>query len=146
MRHATVRHAGVCAGAFAAVLWIWPAASIVSARPAADRPASSEAFVVAFRSQPEPSLNVGENTFEVNVRDASGRAVGDLHVSVRLEQTAWPIKRLAATTHTIELQPADVGTYRGSVLIASDGAWHLTIRADQGGRRVATRALTLYAQ
>jgi hypothetical protein len=105
------------------------------------QPAANAApFVVSFASQPDPP-HVGENAFEVTVKEAGGQPVTDARVNVMFFMPAMPSMGMPAMKSSAVLGHAGAGVYRGAGQVASAGRWDVTVTVDRGGRRVATRRL-----
>lgn len=100
---------------------------------------------IVFRSQPDPP-RVGENTFEVTVKDAQGQPVTDASVAVTFFMPAMPSMGMPAMRSSAALSHTAGGTYRGTGQVASAGRWDVTVTVSRGGQRVGSRRIAVVVQ
>jgi RND family efflux transporter MFP subunit len=99
---------------------------------------------IAFRTTPSPP-RTGENTFEVRITDAGGRAVTGAEVKVVLYMPPMPSMNMPAMTSEARLAHAGGGVYRGQGLVSMAGRWDVTVTATRGAERF-TRQTTVVAR
>jgi len=107
--------------------------------------ASAERLTITFRPQPDPP-RTGESTFEVTVKDASGKPVADADVTTTLFMPAMPTMNMPAMRSETKLAPAGNGTYRGTGQVVMTGRWDVTVSVSKGGQRLGTGQFALVAK
>jgi hypothetical protein len=105
----------------------------------------TERLDIRFGSQPDPP-RTGENTFEVVVRDSSGRPISDADVSVTFFMAAMPTMNMPAMRNQVKLPSAGAGVYRGSGLVMTPGRWDVTVDVSRGGQRLGGRQFAVVAR
>jgi Cu(I)/Ag(I) efflux system membrane fusion protein/cobalt-zinc-cadmium efflux system membrane fusion protein len=100
---------------------------------------------IAFASTPDPP-RVGDTTFEVRVRDASGRPVTAADVSVVLFMPAMPSMNMPAMRNETTLAPAGAGVYRGTGQVLMGGRWDVTVTVSRNGARLGGGQFALVAR
>ena len=105
----------------------------------------TERLDIRFGSQPDPP-RTGENTFEVVVRDSSGRPISDADVSVTFFMAAMPTMNMPAIRNQVKLPSAGAGVYRGSGLLMTPGRWDVTVDVSRGGQRLGGRQFAVVAR
>ncbi|HEY3043658.1 MAG TPA: FixH family protein [Vicinamibacterales bacterium] len=116
-----------------------PAAAQTSAKAA-----PAKKLDIAFTSSPKPT-KIGNNTFEVTVKDAAGKPVTDADVSVLLTMPAMPAMKMPAMRNEVKLKHAGAGKYTGSGQVMAKGMWTVTVSAKQNGAEAGQKKLTLTA-
>ncbi len=116
-------------------------------RPAAParQTAAPAGLDIAFRSEPDPP-RLGDNTFEVTVKDAQGQPVTDAAVTVTFFMPAMPSMGMPAMRSAAALPHAGGGTYRGSGQVPMAGRWDLTVTVSRDGQRVGSRRMAIVVQ
>lgn len=115
-------------------------------KPAKTPAASARAALdITFTSQPSPP-RTGENTFEVVVKDAQGRAITDAEVAVRFFMAAMPSMNMPEMRGSAALKHAGDGRYRGTGNVAMAGRWDVTVSVSRGGKEIGSRKITVTAQ
>lgn len=142
------QHAVTMLGSMALVIATTNAA--VGARPIdrsdTARATAQNSIVIAFRSEPEPSMTIGDNTFEVRVKDSAGKPIPNAHVKLFFYMSGWPIKRMPDVRNEIDLQSAGGGVYRGIGTVTMAGPWQVTVDVKRDGKDIGKRQLTITAQ
>lgn len=115
-----------------------PPPSGATAPPAGSRPD------ITFRTQPDPP-RLGDNTFEVTVKDSNGQAIPDGAVSVVFFMAAMPTMGMPAMRSQTKLAPVGNGVYRGAGQVLARGSWDVTVTVSRGGQEIGRRQLTVTA-
>ena len=95
--------------------------------------------------QPDPP-KVGQNQFEVTVKDATGKAIDDAQVTVQFYMAAMPTMNMPAMRNDFKLAPAGGGVYRGAGEILMASQWEVTVSVARGGQRLGSKQITLVAR
>jgi hypothetical protein len=111
----------------------------------AGSPTQGQQLDISFHSVPDPP-KVGENQFEVSVRDASGKPIADADVSVQFFMAAMPTMNMPAMRNEVKLSPAGGGLYRGTGQVMMAGRWDASVTVTRGGQRLGTRQLPVVAR
>lgn len=107
--------------------------------------AARDRLLITFRSQPDPP-QVGDNTFEVTVKDPDGTPVTDAQVIVVLFMPAMPTMNMPAMRNEAKLAHVGGGVYRGPGQVMMAGRWEVSVLVIRAGRRVGMRPLTIVAR
>lgn len=107
--------------------------------------AGANQVTIAYRSTPDPPT-VGENQFEVAVKDASGKALDGADVAVQFFMPAMPTMGMPAMRNEVKLTPAGGGVYRGTGQVMMAGRWETTIVVSRGGERLGMKQLPVVAK
>jgi Cu(I)/Ag(I) efflux system membrane fusion protein len=105
-------------------------------------PAPAAHLNITFRPQPDPP-KTGDSTFEVTVKDASGKPLADADVTATLFMPAMPTMNMPAMRSETKLAPAGNGTYRGTAQVVMTGRWDVTVSVSKGGQRLGTGQFAL---
>jgi Cu(I)/Ag(I) efflux system membrane fusion protein/cobalt-zinc-cadmium efflux system membrane fusion protein len=97
-----------------------------------------------FSTVPSPP-HKGDNTFRVKLTDKSGAPVAGAQVSVTFYMPAMPAMGMAAMRTVTKLSDKGGGQYEGSGNLGSGGTWQVSIAAQQNGKTLATKQLTVSA-
>ncbi|MBI3491386.1 MAG: FixH family protein [Acidobacteria bacterium] len=100
---------------------------------------------ITFHSLPDPA-KVGENQFEVMVKDPTGKPVDGADVSLQFFMAAMPTMNMPAMRSEAKLTPAGGGVYRGSGQVMMAGRWDATVTVTRGGQRLGTKQLPVVAK
>jgi Cu(I)/Ag(I) efflux system membrane fusion protein/cobalt-zinc-cadmium efflux system membrane fusion protein len=103
---------------------------------------SSRQLDISFRSIPDPP-RVGENQFEVLVKDDSGKPVEGAEVEIQFFMAAMPTMNMPAMRNVVKLAAAGSGTYRGTGQILLGGRWDATIAVTRTGQQIGSRRTTV---
>lgn len=104
-----------------------------------------ERMSIAMRTQPDP-LKVGDNDFEVTVKDSAGKPIDDAQVGVQLFMAAMPTMNMPAVRSEVKLSSAGSGVYRGRGEVMTSGRWDVTVSVTRRGQRLASQQLTAMAK
>jgi RND family efflux transporter MFP subunit len=100
---------------------------------------------IDFRTQPD-TARVGENAFEVVVKDSLGKPVTDAAVSVAFFMPAMPAMSMPAMRTTSTLRHAGDGIYRGSGQVPMPGRWEVTVVVARGSERLGSKRAPVVVQ
>jgi RND family efflux transporter MFP subunit len=103
-------------------------------------PAPPTGLTIDVRMEPTP-VRVGENTWEVALKDAQGQPVTDASVSVLFFMAAMPSMGMPAMRLTTPLPSNGTGAYRARVQVPLAGQWDVTVTATRGAYRLASKRL-----
>ncbi len=96
------------------------------------------ALNIVFRMQPDPP-KVGENTFEVTVKDDKAQPLADADVAIQFFMAGMPTMNMPAMRNEVKLSPAGAGVYRGAGEITMAGRWEATVVVSRQGQRVGAK-------
>ena len=117
-------------------------AAVVAA--AARVSAQSGPASLTLTTKPSP-LGLGQNLFEVTVKDGKGQPVTNADVGIVLLMPADPkIKHPEMKTEG-KLNNVGKGTYNGIVMVTMAGEWDVTIMATRDGKSIGTKKERLTA-
>jgi len=106
--------------------------------------AAASAIDIVFRAQPDPP-RTGESTFEVSLKDESGRPVTDVDVSVLQFMPAMPTMNMPAMRSETTLPPVGGGVYRGPAQVLIAGRWDVTVTVTRSGRQIGRKQFAMTA-
>ncbi len=108
---------------------------------AAQTPAAS----LTLTTRPSP-LGLGQNLFEVIVKDAKGQPVTNADVSLVLLMPADPKTKHPEMRTEGKLNNVGAGKYNGIAIVTMAGDWDVTVAASRNGKEIArkTQRLTAY--
>ena len=114
--------------------------ALASSVAAQTRPAS-----LTLTTRPSP-LGLGQNLFEVLVKDAKGQPVTNADVSLVLLMPADPKTKHPEMRTEGKLNNVGAGKYNGIVIVSMAGDWDVTVAASRNGKELArkTQRLTAY--
>jgi RND family efflux transporter MFP subunit len=107
--------------------------------------APAQQLDMTFHSVPDPA-KVGENQFEVMVKDPTGKPVDGADVSLQFFMAAMPTMNMPAMRNEIALKPAGPGNYTGTGQVTMAGKWNVTVIVKQGGKELGRKKVTLTAK
>jgi Cu(I)/Ag(I) efflux system membrane fusion protein len=107
--------------------------------------APSQQLEITFHSVPDPAT-VGENQFEVMVKDPTGKPIADADVAVQFFMAAMPTMNMPAMRNEVKLSSAGGGTYRGTGQMMMAGRWDASVTVTRGGQRLGTKQLPVVAR
>ena len=108
-------------------------------------PSGAAQLAITLRSQPDPP-KIGENTFEVSLKDASGQPVQDAHVTIQFFMPAMPTMNMPAMRNSLTLPAVGGGVYRGTGEVMMAGRWDATVTAAKNGQRIGALQTTVVAK
>lgn len=97
-----------------------------------------------FSSEPSPPRK-GGNTFRVKLTGPSGKPITGAQVTVTFYMPAMPAMGMAAMKTTAMLTDKGSGLYEGTGELGSGGTWQVTITAQQNGRTIDTKQMSVTA-
>lgn len=140
------------------ILAVWCVASLIAISPASGQTKKTGAehspltilfhtdiLPEGFHEEPSP-LKAGENKFEVMVKDAAGKALDDVDVSLTLRMPSTSQTKTHEMTSAIPMKHYGAGIYRGEGRVAMPGPWTVKITVRRTGQEIGTRTLNLIAQ
>ena len=104
-------------------------------------PAQANVELTTVPSTPQK----GGNIMRVKLTDQSGKPIDGAQVSVTFFMAAMPAMGMAAMKTDVQAAGKGSGVYEGSGVLGSGGTWQVTITAQQNGRTIANKQLTLVA-
>jgi len=116
----------------------------VTAAQTAAKAAPAKKLDIAFTSSPKPT-KIGDNVFEVLVKDAAGMPVTGADVSVLLFMPAMPAMKMAEIRNEVKLKHAGAGKYTGSGPVMMAGTYTVTVSVKENGAEVGQKKLGLTA-
>lgn len=102
--------------------------------------AARQQLDIALRTQPNPP-KVGDNVFEVTVKDANGKPLDDAEVTLQFFMPAMPTMNMPAMKNEVKLPGKGGGAYRGPGEIMMAGRWDATVLVTKGGQRIGSKSL-----
>jgi hypothetical protein len=115
--------------------------TVALASSVAQTPAAS----LTLTTRPSP-LGLGQNLFEVIVKDAKGQLVTNADVSLVLIMPADPKTKHPEMRIEGKLNSVGAGKYNGIAIVTMAGDWDVTVAASRNGKEIArkTQRLTAY--
>ena len=100
---------------------------------------------LTLTTKPSP-LGLGQNLFEVSVKDAKGHQVTNAEVSIVLLMPADPKTKHPEMRTEGKLNNIGAGKYNGIAMVTMAGEWHVTVAVTRNGKDIArkTERLTAY--
>lgn len=105
-----------------------------SLRAAAQAAANTAKLDIALKTLPSPA---GQDKFEVTIKDANGKPVTDVDVSLQLTMAAMP------TMKSDVKMKLEEGKYTGTGQMSMAGAWNATVTVKKDGKQIAEKKSTL---
>jgi nitrogen fixation protein FixH len=107
--------------------------------------AQTRAASLTLTTRPSP-LGLGQNLFEVVVKDAKGQPVTNADVSLVLVMPADPKTKHPEMRTEGTLNNVGAGKYNGIAMVTMAGDWDVTVAASRSGKELArkTQRLTAY--
>ena len=100
---------------------------------------------VTLTTTPNP-LGLGQNRFDVAIKDASGQPLTNAEVTWTLVMPADPKTKHPEMRTEGKLNNAGGGKYSGLVMVTMAGTWNLVVTATQNGKPVGQTKAVLTAQ
>jgi nitrogen fixation protein FixH len=109
--------------------------------------AQSSVATLTLTTKPSP-LGLGQNLFEVLVKDAKGQPVTNATVALHLVMPADPKTKHPEMRTEGTLNSVGAGKYNGIAIVTMAGDWNVTVTAKQNGKEIGrkTQRLTAYAK
>lgn len=116
-----------------------------SAAQAQDKPSGTQASAkVALTTVPSPAQK-GSNTVRVKLTDGAGQPIPRAEVTITFFMAAMPSMNMPEMKTVIKGIDKGPGVYEGKCDLGSGGLWQVTITAQEDGKRIATKQLTVKA-
>lgn len=106
---------------------------------------NAPAVNVELTSEPAPPRK-GSNTFRVKLTGQNGAAITGAQLTIIFYMPAMPAMGMSAMKTTVNCSDKGGGLYEGSGDLPSGGSWQVTVTAQQNGRTIAGKQLTLNAE
>jgi nitrogen fixation protein FixH len=100
---------------------------------------------IAFSSKPNPPKS-GDNSFEVVVKDATGKPVTDAEVSALFYMPPMPAMKMGEMKNTVPLKHVKDGRYAGSGMVMMSGKWDVTVTVKRAGKELDSKKFPITAQ
>ena len=112
---------------------------------AQDKPAGTQASAkVMLTTDPSPAQK-GSNTIHLKLTDAAGKPIVGAKVTVTFFMAAMPAMNMPEMKTVIQGMDMGGGMYQGKGDLGSGGNWQVTVTAQQGGKTIANKKLTVKA-
>jgi hypothetical protein len=107
--------------------------------------AQPRSATLTMTTKPTP-LGLGQNLFEVVVKDAKGQPVTDAEVALALVMPADPKTKHPEMRSEGKLKNAGDGKYNGIAIVTMAGDWNATVTATRHGKPIGQtkQKLTAY--
>lgn len=105
---------------------------------------NAAAVNVALTSESSPP-HKGKNIFRVNLTDDKGAPITGAQLTVTFYMPAMPAMGMSAMKTVVNCAEKGAGLYEGSGELGSGGTWQVTITAQQSGRTIVSKQLTVNA-
>jgi nitrogen fixation protein FixH len=106
--------------------------------------AQTGAASLTLTTKPSP-LGLGQNLFEVRVKDAKGQPVIDADVSLLLLMPADPKTKHPEMRTEGKLNNVGGGKYNAIAIVTMAGDWDVTVAASRNGKELARKTQRLTA-
>jgi hypothetical protein len=120
------------------------ASIIVALAVASSAAAQTRAVSLTLNTRPAP-LGLGQNFFEVLVKDAKGQPVTNADVSLVLVMPADPKTKHPEMRTEGKLNNVGAGKYNGIAIVTMAGDWDVTFAASRSGKELARKSQRLTA-
>ncbi len=97
-----------------------------------------------FTTDPDPP-HKGSNLLRVKLTTADGKPISGAQLTVTFFMPAMPGMGMAEMKVPVNLDDKGNGMYEGRGELGSGGTWQVTITANQNGRLLFTRQVTITA-
>jgi RND family efflux transporter MFP subunit len=85
----------------------------------------------------------GNNLFRVKLTTADGKGISGAQVTITFFMPAMPAMGMAEMKNSVTLHEKGSGNYEGNGELGSGGTWQVTIAANDNGRSLLTKQLTI---
>ena len=128
----------VCATTLVAFALITTGAALAQA-PAGQKPTVD----IMLTSKPSPP-KTGDNTFEVMVKDASGKPITDADVSAQFYMAK--MGNMPEMKNTVTLKHEKEGRYVGTGQVMMAGKWDVTVSVKRAGKEIGSKKFPVTAK
>jgi RND family efflux transporter MFP subunit len=106
---------------------------------------TTQQAAIDVTTEPSPP-HKGSNVFRVKLTSADGTPMAGAQVNVTFFMPAMPAMGMAAMRTSVDLTDKGNGLYEGKGTLDSGGTWQVTVTAQQGGKTIATKQLSVNAE
>jgi nitrogen fixation protein FixH len=100
--------------------------------------AQSAGPTIELTTRPSP-LGLGQNLFDVTLKDANGQPIADAEVTLVLLMPADPKTKHPEMKTEGTLNNVGNGRYSGIAMVTMAGAWDVTVTASRNGQQIAQK-------
>jgi hypothetical protein len=100
--------------------------------------AQTRSATLTLTTKPSP-LGLGQNLFEVTVKDAKGQPVTDAEIALVLVMPADPKTQHPEMRTEGKLNNVGAGKYNGIVIVTMAGDWDVTVTATQNRKQIGQK-------
>jgi hypothetical protein len=100
--------------------------------------AQTRSATLTLTTKPSP-LGLGQNLFEVTVKDAKGQPVTDAEIALVLVMPADPKTKHPEMRTEGKLNNVGAGKYNGIVIVTMAGDWDVTVIATQNRKQIGQK-------
>ncbi len=113
--------------------------AVASQKPETQKPMLD----ITFSSKPSPP-KTGDNTFDVMVKDASGKPVTDAEVTATLVMPK--MGSMPEMKNSVALKHQKEGRYVGTGQVMMAGKWDVTVMVKRAGKEIGSKKFPITAQ
>jgi hypothetical protein len=106
--------------------------------------AQTTGATIALTTKPSP-LGLGQNLFDVSLKDPKGQPIADADVGIVLLMPADPKTKHPEMKSEGKLNNVGKGRYNGIAMVTMAGDWDVTITASRNGKQIAQKKEKLTA-
>ena len=106
--------------------------------------AETSGATIALTTKPSP-LGLGQNLFDVALKDPKGQPIADAEVGIVLLMPADPKTKHPEMKSEGKLNNVGKGRYNGIAMVTMAGDWNVTITATRNGKQIAQKKEKLTA-
>jgi Cu(I)/Ag(I) efflux system membrane fusion protein/cobalt-zinc-cadmium efflux system membrane fusion protein len=118
----------------------------ISVARAQDKPSVTQAKAkVDLTTDPSPAQK-GSNTIRVKLTDPAGKPITGAQVTATFFMPAMPTMNMPEMKTVIKGEDKGSGIYEGKGDLGSGGMWQVTVTAQQDGKTIVTKKLTVKAE
>lgn len=117
-------------------------AAAAQQKPAA---AQKRSVDIMLTSKPTPP-KMGENTFEVRVKDPAGKPITDAEVTAMFYMAAMPSMNMPEMRNTVTLKHQKEGRYVATGQVTMAGKWDVTVMVKRGGKELGSKKFPITAK
>jgi hypothetical protein len=129
----------VCAAALVAFALATSSVAFAQTPAAGQKPTVD----IMLTSKPSPP-KTGDNTFQVMVKDASGKPITDAEVSAEFFMAK--MGNMPEMKNTVTLKHQKEGTYVGTGQVMMAGKWDVTVKVKRAGKEIGSKKFPVSAQ